>query len=180
MLGSGWLTLRQARAALENERLEEAEQLLGQPAVRGHRKSWALLQNLTQRYVARGQRHLAQHNTSAAWHDLLRAETLAPTDPAAQTLRLTLTRQGMAELRSLLEAGELTPAVELVGRLAQTAVAQTELRQLQDAVNDWTLTQDLADRGEFPLAQQMFERVRRTVTGGLGVDRYQHGLDSRA
>lgn len=180
MLGGGWLTLRQVRAALQNGRLEEAQQLLGQPAVRGHRKSWALLQQLTQGYVDRGQRHLRQHNSTAAWDDLLQAEALAPTDPAAQTLRLTLTRQGLTELRQLLEAGEPQRAVELLGRLGQKAVAQAELRHLEDAVKDWVLTQDLADRGEFPLAQQMFERVRRVVTSGPGVEQYQKDLAGRA
>jgi FHA domain len=180
MLGVGWLTLRQVRAALQNGLLEEAQQLLGQPAVRGHRKSWALLQQLTQGYVERGQRHLRQHNIGSAWDDLLRAEALAPTDPAAQTLRLTLTRQGLAELRSLLESGETQRAVELLGRLGQKAVAQAELRHLEDAVKDWVLTQDLADRGEFPLALQMFDRVRRVITSGLGVDRFQQDLTDRA
>ena len=47
MLGSGWLTLRQVRAALQNGRLEEAQQLLNQPSVRGHKKSWDLLAQLT-------------------------------------------------------------------------------------------------------------------------------------
>jgi hypothetical protein len=180
MLGMGWLTLRQARAALQNGRLEEAQQLLGQPAVRGHRKSWDLLHQLTKGYVERGQRHLRQQNIAAAWDDLLQAEALAPTDPAAQSLRLLLTRQGITELRSLLEAGETQRAVEVVGRLAQKAVAQAELRHLEDAVKDWVLTQDLADRGEFPLAQQMFERVRRVVTDGAGVERFEHELRDRA
>ena len=62
MLGMGWLTLRQARAALQNGRLEEAQQLLGQPSARGHKKSWALLELLTRGYVARGERHLKQQN----------------------------------------------------------------------------------------------------------------------
>jgi hypothetical protein len=180
MLGAGWLTLRQIRAALQNGLLEEAQQLLGQPAVRGHRKSWELLRQLTQGYVERGQRHLRQHNIGSAWDDLLRAEALAPTDAAAQALRLTLTRQGLAELRGLLESGETQRAVELLGRLSQKAVAQAELSSLEDAVKDWVLTQDLADRGEFPLAQQMFERVRRSVTGGIGVDRFQQDLSDRA
>jgi hypothetical protein len=46
-------------------------------------------------------------------------------------------------------------------------------------VKDWRLTQDLADRGEFPLAQQMFERVRRVITSGVGVDRFQQDLSDR-
>jgi tetratricopeptide (TPR) repeat protein len=180
MLGGGWLTLRQARAALQNGRLEDAQQLLAQPAVRGHRKSWDLHKQLVAGYVQRGQRHLGQNNDAAAWEDLLKAEALAPADPAAQALRIALTRRGIAELRGLLEAGETQRAVELLARFGQHAVAQTELRHLEDAVKDWVLTQDLADRGEFPLAQRMFERVRRVVASGPGVERYQGELDDRA
>lgn len=180
MLGVGWLTLRQVRAALQNGRLEEAQQLLNQPAVRGHKKSWELLRQLTKGYVDRGAQHLRQQNMAAAWDDLLKAEAMAPTDQAAQALRISLTREGLAELRSLLEAGETQRAVESVGRLAQKAIAQTELRNLEDAVKDWVLTQDLADRGEFPLARQMFERVRRVIAGGAGIDKFEQDLKDRA
>jgi len=67
MLGMGWLTLRQVRAALQNGRLEEAQQLLSQPSVRGHRKSWELFAGLTRGYVERGEKHLDQDNIAAAW-----------------------------------------------------------------------------------------------------------------
>src|SRR5277367_5542533 len=106
MLGSGWLTLRQVRAALQNGRLEEAQQLLAQPAARGHRKSWALLADLTHGYVARGGRHLRQQNLAGAWDDLVRAEQLAPTDAGARMLRDELTRNGFQQLKEHLEAGE--------------------------------------------------------------------------
>jgi len=58
MLGTGWLTLRQVRAALQNGRLEDAQRLLDQPAVRGHKKSWDLLAQLTRGYVDRGLKQL--------------------------------------------------------------------------------------------------------------------------
>jgi hypothetical protein len=179
MLGSGWLTLRQARAALQNGRLEEAQQLLGQPSARGHRKSWELLGRLTRGYVERGEQHLTQDNPAAAWDDLARAEALAPADPGARTLRQALTRHGLAELRTLLEAGEPQRAVQVLARLGERAQSDPEFRPLEDAVKDWVLTQELADRGEFAMAQQMFARVRRTVTAGTGVERFQTELEER-
>src|SRR3954469_11894293 len=117
MLGSGWLTLRQVRGALQNGRLEEAQQLLGQPSVRGHRKSWALLAHLTRGYVERGGRHLKHGNVAGAWDDLVRAEQLAPTDAGARELREELTRLGFAQLRTHLEAGEPQRALECLARL---------------------------------------------------------------
>jgi hypothetical protein len=176
MLGSGWLTLRQVRAALQNGRLEEAEQLLNQPSVRGHRKSWDLFHQLTRGYVQRGEKHLGQDNAAAAWDDLARAEVLAPADPTAQKLRQALTRLGFAELRAALEAGEPQRAMQALARLGERAAGHPEYRPLEDAVKDWVLTQELADRGEFGLAVQMFARVRRTVTQGPGVERFQKEL----
>jgi tetratricopeptide (TPR) repeat protein len=179
MLGSGWLTLRQVRAALQNGRLEEAQQLLGQPSVRGHRKSWDLFTKLTRGYVERGERHLHQDNPAAAWDDLSRAEAMAPADLGAQRLRQALTRYGLTELRTLLEAGEPQRALQTLARLGERAQTDPEFRPLEDAVKDWVLTQELADRGEFTMAQQMFARVRRTVTAGPGVERFQTELGER-
>lgn len=179
MLGSGWLTLRQVRAALQNGRLEEAQQLLGQPNIRGHRKSWAMLADLTRGYVDRGGRQLKQGNVAGAWDDLVRAEQLGPTDAGARSLRDELTRQGFAQLRVHLEAGEPQRALECLARLGERAAVHAEYRPLEDAVKDWLLTIELADRGEFALAVQMFARVRRTVTSGPGVERFQACLDDR-
>ena len=121
MLGSGWLTLRQVRAALHNGRLEEAQQLLDQPSARGHRKSWALLADLTRGYVERGERHLRQGNLAGAWDDLTRAEQLAPTDAGARIFREELTRLGFLKLREHLEAGEPQRALEALARLGERA-----------------------------------------------------------
>lgn len=179
MLGSGWLTLRQVRAALLNGRLEEAQQLLDQPAIRGHRKSWELLAQLIAGYVARGERHLQHNNFAGAWDDLTRAEQLAPADAGARRLRDELTKHGFDQLRSHLEAGQPQRAVETLARLGERAAVHTECRPLEDAVKDWLLTQELADRGEFALAAQMFARVRRTISSGDGAEKFQTELDQR-
>src|SRR4051794_40570844 len=168
MLGTGWLTLRQVRAALQNGRLEDAQRLLDQPAVRGHKKSWDLLAQLTRGYVDRGLKQLDRGNPAAAWDDLAKVEALAPADPAGQRLRDGLIRRGVADVRGLLESGEPRLALEAVARLGQRGVQQPEFQHLEEAVKDWVLAQDLADRGEFTIAEQMFARVRRTVKVGAG------------
>src|SRR5947209_550451 len=179
MLGSGWLTLRQVRAALQNGRLEEAQQLLGQSSVRGHRKSWALLGELTRGYVQRGGRHLKQQNVAGAWDDLVRAESLAPTDTGACELRDELTRIGLDQIRLHLAGGEPQRALECLARLGERAAVHPEYRPLEDAVKDWLLTMELADRGEFALAVQMFARVQRIVSGEPGVEKFRSILEER-
>jgi tetratricopeptide (TPR) repeat protein len=179
MLGTGWLTLRQIRAALQNGRLEEAQQLLNQPAVRGHKKSWDLLSQLTRGYVQRGERLLQQANSAAAWDDLGKAEGLAPADTGARNLREGLIRHGVAEVRELLESGEPRRALETVARLGQRGVQQPEFQNLEDVVKDWVLAQDLADRGEFTIAEEMFGRVRRVIKTGTGIERFEQSLRER-
>ena len=112
-------------------------------------KSWALLEQLTHGYVDRGERHLKQQNLAGAWDDLVRAEQLAPTDTAARSLREELTRLGFQQLRTHLEAGEPQRALESLARLGERAAVHAEYRPLEDAVKDWLLTIELADRGEF-------------------------------
>src|SRR5205823_5463368 len=43
----------------------------------------------------------------------------------------------------------------------------------------WVLAQDLADRGEFTIAEQMFARVRRTIKAGSGAERFEQSLRER-
>jgi hypothetical protein len=135
---------------------------------------------LTRGYVQRGERHLKQGNLAGAWDDLARAEQLDPTDAGARSFREELTRLGFLKLREYLEAGEPQRAVEALARLGERAVAvHTEYRPMEDAVKDWLLTAELADRGEFALAIQMFARVRRTVPTAAGVERFQKGIEER-
>jgi hypothetical protein len=68
MLGTGWLTIRQAQEALEHGRLEEAHRLLQQPVTVGHKGSSALLKEVAQRLVARGHQHLDHGDVVAAWN----------------------------------------------------------------------------------------------------------------
>src|SRR4051794_5751830 len=106
MLGLGWLTLRQAQEALKNGRLEEAHRLLCQPAVQGHKRLWERLQQLTQAFAERGERHRRRDAPTAAWNDLLQAEQVGPSETAVAHLRNALSGLGIAEVRALLEAGE--------------------------------------------------------------------------
>jgi hypothetical protein len=180
MLGLGWLALRQAQEALKTGRLEEAQRLLGQPSVQGHKRSWELLQQLTRAFVERGERHLRGEDPAAAWSDVLRAEQLGVSDSGAVKLRQALTRRGLAEARSLLEAGEPGRAVEAVAQLRDRAVRLPELDPLEEAAKDWVLARDVADRGGFAQAAQAVERVGRLLgTTPAALDRFRQNLRER-
>jgi hypothetical protein len=180
MLGNAWLTLRQAQEALRNGRLDEAHRLLCQSVVHGHKRSWELLQQLGQQFVERGERYLRNDDPEAAWNDLLLAEQVGVASPGAEKLRQELTRQGIAGVRTMLEAGEPKRAAEAIAELRQRSVRQPELKHLEDLATDWVLAEELAGRGEFSQALLTVERQRRLLPGQFGsLERYQKELDQR-
>jgi tetratricopeptide (TPR) repeat protein len=170
MLGFSWLTLRQAREALKNGRLEEAHRLLCQPDAQGHQRSWELSRELARAYVERGVRHLREDDPEAAWVDLGLAEQINPADTAAEHLRKALVRLGLAQVRGLLEAGEAGKAADAVALLKDRAARHPDLTALEEAACGWALARDLAGRGEFAQALEALSRVRGLLpdNGALG------------
>jgi hypothetical protein len=178
MLGTAWLTLRQAQAALKNGRLEEAQRLLHQSGTQGHRRSHDLLQQVGQGYVERGVRRLAQNDAEAAWIDLLRAEQVGLTESAAP-LRQNLTRQAVSEVQARLEAADPARAAETAALLRERLVRQPELQTLEEVARDWLEAQKLADRGEFAAALQMVERLRHNGREISSLERFSQELQRR-
>jgi tetratricopeptide (TPR) repeat protein len=148
MLGFGWLTLRQAQEAVESGRLEEAQRLLGRPEALGHKGSSALLKQIAQAYIERGEQHMQHEDLAAAWKDLKEAEKIGTSGAAAARLRQALTRAGLEEARTLLDAGEPSRATELLSRLNRGSVRQAEAQLLEEVAKGWTMARDLAGRGE--------------------------------
>lgn len=173
MLGFSWLTLRQAREALKNGRLEEAHRLLCQPDALGHQRSWELSRELARAYVERGVRHLRQDDAEAAWVDLGLAEQINPSDAAAERLRKALVRLGLAQVRGLLQAGEAGKAVEAVVLLNDRAARHPDLTWLDDAARGWGLARDLAGRGEFTQALEALGRVRQLLPDNAALERFR-------
>src|SRR6516225_5763089 len=180
MLGFAWLTIRQAQEALHKGRLEDAQRLLGQTEMQGHKRSWELLQRLAKGYIERGERHLKHDNSEAAWNDLLLAEQLKVADCGTERLRQALTKLGLAETRELLQAGEPTRAVDAVSQLRQRLVRQPELDVLEEAAKNWLEAREEASRGQFAQALQTLERVGRLLSGPVvPLDRLRADLEKR-
>lgn len=180
MLGTGWLTIRQAQEAIKNGRLEEAHRLLNESAAAGHARSWDLLQQIAVGFVERGERHLRQNDAEAAWNDLLRAEQVGLSDdsPAVQ-LRQVLTKRGLAEVRSLLENGDPTRARAAVEQMVTRSVRGSELQLLDSAAQEWLKARDQADRGEFNMALLTVERIRQQLPDLAALARFEQELTQR-
>src|SRR5262249_61624174 len=87
--------------------------------------------------------------------------------PVAAALRQALIRQGVAEVGALLEAGEPGRAVEAVAQLRDRGARPPELEPLEEAARAWLQAREHADRGEFPQALQVLERVQRLLPGAV-------------
>ena len=178
MFGFAWLALRQAREALKQGRLEEAHRLLTQPAIRDHRAAGELLAQLVRAYVERGERCLKRQDAESAWRDLLQAEQLQTAEKTVDSLRQTLVRLGVAEVRALLQTGEVRRADEAVAHLRERRVRSTELQVLEEAARDWLHAHDLAEHGELASAREAVERVRRRLLDRpAALDRFADDLD---
>lgn len=180
MLGTGWLTIRQAQEALKNGRLEEAQRLLGQSAAHGHKGSWELLQQVALGFVQRGERHLRQDDPEAAWNDLLLAEQVGLTDDSqAFRLRQSLTRLGLDEIKKLLEAGDPSGALSAAELLRGRQVRHADLQRYETVARDWEQAREQADRGEFTAAGPTVERLRRLAPELTVLENYESELHRR-
>jgi hypothetical protein len=159
-----WLTLRQAREALRNGRLEEANRLLSQPSVRGHKRAFALQQEVIRSFLDRAEKHLKNDDIPQAWNDAQKAEALAPNDPLVETFRGQLLRLGLAEVKTALEIGKPGRAAEAVARLRDRGVRPVEVQPYEEAARNWMLAREAADSGEFVVALQTAERVGRLLS----------------
>jgi hypothetical protein len=85
----------------------------------------------------------------------------------------------MAELRALLQAGEIGRAEEVVLTLRQRGVRSAELQVLEDALRSWLAARDLAGRGEFPQALETLGRARQVLKANPALDEFHTTLQQR-
>jgi hypothetical protein len=155
-----WLTLRQAREAVRAGRADDAHRLLEPLLADGHRRAVKLAREVAACYTRQGERELRQDQPEAAWPRLLLAESLNTGDATVTALRQALTRVALAEVRAALEAGQPQQAVEAIARLKARHARHPDLDALLHAAEDWVLAAEMADRGDFLLAQATLVKVR--------------------
>jgi hypothetical protein len=180
MFGASWLILRQAREAMRNGRLEEANRLLSQPTVRGHKRAYALQQEVIRAFLDRAEKHQRNEDLVQAWNDVQKAEALAPNDPLVGKFRGQLLRLGLAEVQSALEAGRPGRAGEAIARLRDRGVRPVEVQPYEDVVRNWLLAREAADGGEFVVALQTVDRIGKVLPGGnSGLSEFRAQLEAR-
>jgi hypothetical protein len=178
---SPWLTFRQAKESIRNGRPEEAHRMLAPLAAEGYRKAGRLLRDVAATYVARGEKSHRADNSEAAWKDLLAAEALNTGDARVGVLRTALTRIGIAECAAALEAGRPLHVLTVLGRLKERHVQRPDLESMEILAQDWVMAIEMADRGDFLLAQATIDRLRLRLVMAptTGLDAFARQLEER-
>ena len=147
-----WLTLRQARDALAQGRLDIARRMLAPYLRDGHRGAVEIARQLAKAFRFRAEKRLRVDHPEGAWKDLLAAEELPGGTEDAERLRGTLTKLGLAECRAALAAGRPQFAVDRLAELKLRRAFHPEFDPLELAAKNALLAQEQADRGEFEAA----------------------------
>ena len=175
-----WIIKWRAREALKNGQPEEAHGLLDQLLAAGNRRAFALRTDVIRGYLERAERSLKRDDVESAWGDLLRVEKIASSDSNVIRLRDTLTKLDLVRIRTELESGNSLQALQAISLLKDRPAQSPEITPLEEACQDWILTVEIAERGDFVLARSALERIRRRLgTHTAGLDRFEQDLIRR-
>ena len=179
MFGTVWFTLRQVREALRTA-ARGSQPFVGQQGVRGHKRAYQLQEQVIKGFVDRAERNLRVDAVAAAWEDVRKAELLAPNDPAVERFRQRLLSLGRAEVKAALEAGRPGRAAEAIARLRDRGARPAEVQPFDDAARSWLLARETADAGEFAVALQTVDRIRKLMPQPTtGLDDFRTQLSDR-
>ena len=178
---SHWLIVRQAREALRNARPDEAQRLLGPLVADGHRKAWRMQREVAVAYAGAGEKALRADKPEDAWKVLLAAEAMNSGESRVSELRVALTRLGWAECRAAMEAGNPLHVVRTIAKLRERNTNLPELDAIEVAAQDWVLATEMADRGDFLLAQSTLDTVRnrKATFPTTGLESFANALSER-
>jgi hypothetical protein len=175
-----WLVLRQAAEAVAAGRPDDAHRLLAPLIDAGHRRAWRAARDVAKGYCRRASQALDRDTPDAAWADLFAAEALNTGEKCVADLRVTLSRFGLVQARSALEAGDPERAAELAARLRDRGVRHPELPRVEEAAAGWLSAAGKADRGDFLPAADDLHRLREKFPAPTdGLDRFRTMLKDR-
>jgi tetratricopeptide (TPR) repeat protein len=154
-----WLTYRHISAALKEGRLDEAWQLLQDPAILRHDNSREYLLRCGIAFLARA-RDRGKNNMAGALRDLKHAQE-AGVDPAnVELVRGSLVQHNMAGVQTVLEQGQPAQALTLLEGLKKQQLPDSTLDTTEALARAWLIAREQAQRGEFTQALQTIDRHR--------------------
>ncbi len=165
MFGQWRLTLRQAEEAVRAERFDEALELAGRPEVAEHRQAGELRNKIALRLVDRARDFVRHGHSSAAWHDLRKAELAGAPGAKVAQVRGELTERGAAEVLAALDACDPQQAIILADDLRARGADSPQLRRFSEAAACCVKALKAKRIGEFPRTIECLETAQKLLDG---------------
>ena len=170
----------QARAAIAGGRPELAEDLIAELRYGRPQAAVGILREIARGFAIRGRRQLLAKHVDAAWQDLTAGESLNTEEPTVAELRDDLYRHGLADCRAALDAGDAFRVLGLAQSLRDRRCTHPQLAKLVETAQDWVTAREMADRGDFALARQTLDGVRKRLGFlPLGMEYFQTDVAAR-
>lgn len=158
----GWrLKLREAQAACDQGRLEEATQQLRQANLDRYLPGQQLRTRIADRLADRAQKQFISGNCNAGWRDLEAAESLVGDSDALIAVRSQVVDLTLDDVRRYLAAEDPAAAIQRLESLEKRGLQGPEVRAAREVAKRLDSAQHLARRGKFREAQEQLDAVQQ-------------------
>ena len=147
------LKLREAQAAYELGRLDEAGQLLSEGNLCDFLPAKRLASDVAGRLTARARAMVDVGDTSAGWRDLRAAAALGKEDAPVREIRAALVERRLAEVEQLLQADNPRGALDQLDRLERRTLSTPAVRVWRQVARRQEAAGRFARQGRFDLAE---------------------------
>jgi hypothetical protein len=174
------IKLRQATAAYQEGRLDEAGQILCQEDLREFLPAKRLQAKVSAGIVKRGLDRASSGEICSAWSDLKSATVLAADPRQVASLRQALIQASLQEARTLLLAGETQATLSRLEQLQRRQLGTIESRQLEQATRRVQAAMRYADKGKFAESEHEWAAAIALVPEMKSLEKKRQECASRA
>jgi hypothetical protein len=153
------MKLRDARAACQNGRYDEAGAMLADGRLREFLPAKQLAQQVADKMLERAGNRFALGDSTAGWRDLNTADRLGGNGDAVLRLRKNYANQSLDEVRSYLTAIQPAPAFARLEKLRHRGIADEQVYACQQIAARLQEAETLAARGHFTEAIASISRA---------------------
>jgi hypothetical protein len=154
-----WLMFRHVGAALKEGRLDEAWQLLKDPALKQYKQGKEYLLQAGIGFMARAKQEAKRLDLKAALRDLARAAEAGVEPANIELVKNEMMDQSLKGVRTALDNGQPAQALTLIETLRQQGVQTSQMATLEEVARTWVMAKDQANRGAFGQAIETLDRV---------------------
>jgi hypothetical protein len=153
------MRIRDARAACQNGRYDEAGAMLADEKLREFLPAKQLARQVAEKILERAANGFAIGDSAAGWRDLNAADRLGGNGDAVSQLRRTYADQLLREAMCCLAAGQPAAALARIEKLRQRGLADEHVRNCQQIASLMQQSETLSARGHFGEAASAISRA---------------------